>query len=239
MDKKNVFQKLAVETAQTQSDMLAQRIKGMIVSGELETGFVFPNENEFCKILNVGRGTLREAYKILDTQGFILRTKHGTYIKDRDDIARQGDFKASLLLAKTKELTEFVGALEPSAVYLAVSHIDEEKLAKLERLMISCEEEKNTSRMLDKNHEFHAYLRSLCENHLIISALEAYYDAFDKKIVHPIYHEEESQEKFRQKSLAQHRELYEAIKDGDAQRAKTIMYNHLKSDVDFLVERKL
>ena len=78
MDNEKLLDKLVVNEIKTQSDFLADRIRDMIASGEFGDGYAFPNENDFCKRLKVSRGTLREAYKILDTQGFIHRKKHGT-----------------------------------------------------------------------------------------------------------------------------------------------------------------
>lgn len=200
MKNNGIFDKLVVEEIKTQSDYLADKIKGMIVSGEFEEGFVFPNENEFCKILNVSRSTLREAYKILDTQGFIKRTKHGTYIKHADDIAKQGNFAATLELADRQEMEEFILALEPEAVYLAAQKIDEEGIKKLEELMLACEEAfDDDNALIQTNYEFHTYLRQLADNNLIISAITAYYDIFNQQVIGNIYVWDKNLGPFKQK----------------------------------------
>ncbi|WP_164914405.1 FadR/GntR family transcriptional regulator [Aminipila luticellarii] len=232
MEKEKLFDKLVINEIKTQSDFLADKIKEMIVSRELDDGFVFPNENEFCKKLNVSRSTLREAYKILDTQGFIRRTKHGTYIKCREDIAKQGNFMASLELADNRELIEFVCALEPEAVFLAAKNIDEEGITRLEALMNECEEvADNWRELLVKNYEFHAYIRSLANNNLITSALTAYYDIFNQQIIENIYSRSTDTSAFRKESLQQHRELFHAIKNHEAEKAKNIAYDHLSYDI--------
>lgn len=123
MKKQDLLEKLVVTEIKTQSDYLADKIRNMIISGELDDNFKFPNEMEFSKKLNVSRTTLREAYKVLTTQGFIRITKHGTYVKSRADIAKQGDFVASLDLADKREMLEFVCALEPEAVALAAKKL--------------------------------------------------------------------------------------------------------------------
>ena len=53
MNNTSILEKLAVKELKTQSDYLADKIKGMITSGEIKQGFKFPNENDFCKQLNV------------------------------------------------------------------------------------------------------------------------------------------------------------------------------------------
>lgn len=232
MEKEKLLDKLVVNEIKTQSDFLADKIKEMIVSRELDDGFVFPNENEFCKRLNVSRSTLREAYKILDTQGFIRRTKHGTYIKCREDIAKQGNFMASLELADNREMIEFVCALEPEAVFLAAKNIDEEGIIKLESLLNACEDAVDWRELLVRNYEFHAYIRGLANNNLITSALTAYYDIFNQQIIENIYSQNKDTSGFRTKSLQQHKELFDALKNHEAEKAKNIAYNHLIYDIE-------
>lgn len=234
MENEKLLDKLAINEIKSQSDYLADKIKDMIVSKDLEDGFIFPNENEFCKRLNVSRSTLREAYKILDTQGFIHRTKHGTYVRGREDIARQGNFTASLELADTDEAVEFVCALEPEAVALAAKKVGEEGLEKLKKLMIECEASiDNPKALMENNYQFHAYVRSLAENNLIISALTAYYDIFNHLIIENIYSQNIETSDFRRKSVEEHRHLFEAIKNHDAEKAKEIAYHHLIESIDY------
>lgn len=229
----DLLDKLAVNEIKTQSSYLADNIKNMIVSREINDEFKFPNEIEFCKKLNVGRATLREAYKILDTQGFIRITKQGTYVKCRDDIAKKGDFMASLELADKREMIEFVCALEPEAVFLAAKKIDENAIGKLEELMNECEAAINNSKeLLKKNYQFHSYIRSLANNNLITSALTAYYDIFNHHIIENIYSLNNNIVEFKVKSVEQHRELFSALKSKDAEKAKNIAYHHLLDDIE-------
>ena len=228
-----LLNKLALEEIKTQSDHLADKIRNMIVSRELKDGFKFPNEVEFCKTLNVSRATLREAYKILTTQGFIRIAKHGTYVRCRDDIAKQGDFVASLELADLREMQEFVCALEPAAVFLAAQKIDDAGLERLERLMEACEAAANNPKeLLEKNYQFHACIRELADNTLIISALAAYYDIFNQQVIENIYSSHSNLNDFIAQSLRQHRELFDAMKNNDAEKAKIIAYHHLADDVE-------
>lgn len=233
MENNQLLSKLAVDQIKTQSDFLADRIKDMIVDEELQDGFTFPNEAEFCKILNVSRSTLREAYKILDTQGFIRRTKRGTYIRSRDEIAEQGNFTASLELSSYREMCEFVCALEPEAVYLAAKKITEEDLVQLHQLMEEVEHcENDYKALMKKNSEFHGFIRRIADNNLITSALTAYYDSFSQQIVENIYAQNDNLEEFLQNSLKDHRELYAALQAHDSEKARDIEYRHLLADLE-------
>lgn len=233
MENENVLDKLAVTEIKTQSDYLADKIRNMIISRDLGDNFNFPNELEFSKKLNVSRATLREAYKVLATQGFLRIAKHGTYVKDRQDIAKQGAFTASLDLADKREMLEFVCALEPQAVYLAAQKIDAAGLKTLEEMLIACETvADNSKELIEKNYEFHAYIRELAKNTLITSALAAYYDIFNQQIIGKIYSSDVDIVEFRTNSLKQHRELFQAFKNNDADKARDIAYQHLIDDIE-------
>lgn len=63
------------------ADALFQRLRELILSGQIPAGFVFPKEPVFCEQLGVSRSTLREAYKALESMGFIQRVKRlGTIV---------------------------------------------------------------------------------------------------------------------------------------------------------------
>ncbi len=238
MDKTELLGKLTIDQYKTQSDYLADKIKQMIANKEFEDGFVFPNENEFCKILNVSRGTLRDAYKKLDTQGFIERTKQGTFIKCRETIAKQGNYTASLELATTQEMFEFISAFEPEAVCLAAQKIDEEGIRRMEELLEACERCASDHAALNAaNYKFHEFIRMQSKNNLVISALTAYYDIFNKHVIDMIYLLlQEGANTFRDQALEQHRDLLAAFKTRDGEKARTIAYEHLQADLKLYAE---
>lgn len=234
MDNKDKFNNIAFTETKTQSDILADRIKSMISSKELEEGYQFPNENEFCRILNVGRGTLREAYMILDSHGYIRRTKHGTFVRKKEEIARQGNFLASLELAETREMVEFVCALEPEAVFLAAKRIDEQQLKEIYELIQECKKNKDDPKKISEcNYRLHEYIRNASGNQLIISALTAYYDIFNQQVIQHIYSDQGEGALFLENALRQHEELWIALKHHDAEAARKITYEHLLADVEY------
>ena len=233
MSNTTFLDKLIVDEVKTQSDYLAERIKDMIISNEFPNNYKFPNELEFSKKLNVSRATLREAYKILSAQGFLRITKHGTYVKDRYDIAKQGNFTASLDLADEHELIDFMLTVEPAAVALSTKKITEEELMQLEKIMIDCENSQNEQKQfMELNRQFHSLIREASHNTPLTSALSAYYDIFDRHIVGKIYTSDMDVTEFKRISLVQHRELFEALKERDFLKAQAIEYQHLVHDIE-------
>lgn len=50
--------KLRFDLKGNAADILAEKLKDMIISGEVEPGYLFPSENIFCEQLCVSRSTL-------------------------------------------------------------------------------------------------------------------------------------------------------------------------------------
>ena len=96
MNYNKVLAELAVNTHKNMANQLYERIQRMIISGRLPSGFTFPSESDFCEKLGIGRTTLREAYKALEANGYITRTKRGTIINDAEKIAAALPFSVAL-----------------------------------------------------------------------------------------------------------------------------------------------
>ena len=60
-DTPSLFDSLFIENKKHISEELFEKLRDAILRGELPAGYVFPNENELCQKLNIGRGSLREA----------------------------------------------------------------------------------------------------------------------------------------------------------------------------------
>ena len=226
----NPFQKIATNK-KTQADQLADNLRQMIITKQLNPEKAFPNENEMCVLLNVSRSTLREAYKILEIQGYISRTKHGTYVKEMDEVAMSGSFNASLELSKYNDLIEFLLILETEAVHLAASRATDEELAEIEAIMHECEENCHIPGAIETlNYQFHLKIRVAAKNKLIVSALSATYDQFNQKIIHKLIVNDE--DGFMEQCLEDHRNLFQAIKEKNADKAKEIAKEHLLRDVE-------
>lgn len=227
----NPFNRIAREERKSHADYLADELRNMIIQGTLTSEYAFPNENEMCKQLNVSRGTLREAYKILEIQGYISRSKHGTFVKEKGEIVMDGNFSATLELSKYNELIEFVCILESEAARLAAKCATDEELQEIEKYSTLCEINKKIPGAIEEyNHQFHLAIRGASHNQLMVSALSASYDMFKQKIIKKLIVDDA--EGFMDNCIAQHKELFEAIKSKDQEKAKHIAYKHLMSDVE-------
>jgi DNA-binding FadR family transcriptional regulator len=66
------------------SERVADRIEQMIFANEINPGDKIPNEYELMKSLNIGRGTIREAIKILASRNVLeIKRGYGTYVCEK------------------------------------------------------------------------------------------------------------------------------------------------------------
>ncbi len=50
-----------------------EEIRNFIIEQKMDAGDFLPSENEFCQLLGISRGTLREAMRLLEEEGSVLR----------------------------------------------------------------------------------------------------------------------------------------------------------------------
>ena len=81
------FEKLAgfgavQESGKSLAEQVADRISDMIREQALTAGEKLPNEFELASLLNVGRGTVREAVKLLVSRSVLeIRRGKGTFVE--------------------------------------------------------------------------------------------------------------------------------------------------------------
>ncbi|QIK57247.1 FadR family transcriptional regulator [Erysipelothrix sp. HDW6A] len=216
------------------ANMLADKLAKLILEGKLEANSMLPNENEMCKLLSVGRSTIREAYKVLDTMGYITRTKTGTNINDVHSLAIKGSFQTSLKLTDLEELVEFILLLEPKAAYYAALRATDEELVEIKKYLDECANYNGDIKVLEKaNRLFHEKIRHASHNKVLVSAIAASFGAFEEFIVKPVYKEDKESIDFLNQCIVEHQELFDAILEKDASRAQEISELHLRADVRF------
>ena len=121
------------------SDVLAARLQEQILSGTYAPGAALPTERELVSTTGLGRGSVREALRILEAQG-LVRTRAGRYggsvVSKPTDALLAGHIG---LFAKghsvsLRALVEARQALEPMVAGLAAKNRTPDDLAALKRI---------------------------------------------------------------------------------------------------------
>lgn len=186
---------------------IADNIEERILNGELRPGERL-TEQAMCDILEVSRSPLREAFRILENQGFL------------ENKARKGVFVAKLNRKDAIDIYVIRANLESLATFLAVKK-EEPKLAKelraLHEKMKSSAAAKNFDEYRRLNAQFHKTLISACGNNILAEMLER----FDKQTMRYRLRILGSESRVKA-SLENHEVLIRSIEEGDAVAAEKV-----------------
>ena len=205
-------------------DQLAEKIRYLIVNNDIAQGYVFPNENDFCAFLKVGRGTLREAYKILEWQGFISRSRRGTVVNDWNDIAEKLPLAVALEISDIQDLLEFRCMVEEQTAELAATRRTDEDIVKMGMSMDNMQKNAdNASKLAFYDTVFHLELAHASGNRLldtVTNAITTSYAASFFKLF-------DTHEDLRGRAIEYHRRIYNAVTNRDSTEARKAMREHI------------
>lgn len=197
-----------------------------------------PPERVMLETYNIGRGTLREALRLLEFQGVILLKPGpgGGPVLQRPDASF---LSSSLILlmqlsgAPFRVTVEARSALEPMISRLAATRMTDESLAELE----ACVEQ-----MADELHDEHSFLETNKQFHDIIAwgsgnplfgylvdSLENILDGTALGIDYPAHR--------REAILTAHRDIYAALVRRDPDESERKMSRHIDAYVSYAKRR--
>ncbi|HKM06953.1 MAG TPA: GntR family transcriptional regulator [Sphaerochaeta sp.] len=119
-------------------DGVIEKIKELLMERKLSPGDMIPNETSLAESLKVGRGTIREALKILSAYGVVeIKQGHGTFISSASN-KRLFNPQLFQILVQDRDytsLTQVRELLEEGIVKLVIGSASDEELAQLEEAM--------------------------------------------------------------------------------------------------------
>jgi len=192
-------------------------LRGAIERGEYAIGEKLPSEAELCRQLEVSRPVLREALRALQVMGLtVSRTGKGTFvIANAVEDPTFGDYAASDLLEVRRHIEI------PVAGYAAARRTPE-NLDHLAHLLDRMEHETDTTAWVAMDTLFHLGVAEASQNPVFRRVIEEIRDALAR------------QSTFlnqlggrREQSNREHREIVEALMDGNQTDAVEAMAHHL------------
>ncbi len=138
MDNTTLFE--ATEPRSTAVEQVVDAIRTSLVQRKLKPGDLIPSEGELADMLHVGRGSIREAMKILSAFGVIeIRRGYGTYVATTANKKLFDPLLFRLLVSQTDiaELVELRMMVETGVVSLLVRHMDEQSFRELEEAFLA------------------------------------------------------------------------------------------------------
>lgn len=197
----------------TLHEEIANNLREMIMSGELREGDKI-KEDELCHLMGISKTPLREALRVLSVEGLIRL------------VANRGAFVSTPTFDEIKEMFDVMSVLEGVCAHAAAEKMSDGDFLSLERLhqkLENCFERRNQKEYIRHNNAYHSFLQELAGNrtlNLIINGLR-------QKILLYRFQSLNLPERFDQ-SIQEHRDLLEAFRNRNPEKAEDLMRLHLK-----------
>jgi len=216
-------------------ESLANVLGSEIVGGTHPPGSLLPNEFEMRERFSVSRTALRESYRVLTAKGLIVsRPKVGTRVRPKSDW-NMLDPEVLAWHLQTVPTEAFVTDLfvlremvEPAAAALAATLRPAATVDRIARAYAEMERMRDgTGDIITADLQFHLAILEATGN-LFIGALGGLIHA---ALLGSFKLGWESPAKMQENRLLQHRAVFEAIRDGDAERARAGMMQLLQDSI--------
>ncbi|WP_330257265.1 FCD domain-containing protein [Nocardia sp. NBC_00565] len=215
------------------AELVAADLRRRIIRGELSEGDALPSESELTTQFGVSRPTLREAYRVLESESLIVIRRGvngGARVQPprREVAARYAGFILEYQGASIRDVYEARAALEvPSVGQLARKRTDED-LAALTEALDRYEGECDPHGSIRLHGEFHQLVVALAGNETLALLSEMLHHIIEIANVSLQPEVGPSAERARRKTRKTHRKLVELIRDRDSGGAEQLWRRHLE-----------
>lgn len=213
------------------ADVLAGRLREQILRGDLAEGSDLPTERDLGEQAGVSRATVREALRILDSEGLIdtrVGRNGGSFVARPTSAGIEHSVEIFIRGQRIRldAVLEARWAIEPASARFAALHRTEDDLAELERCQQALEQAafgKDIALYVRANLDWHVQVVRSSHNELMI--------AFIAAVAQPVYEASDvegfSSPGVRQAVIRAHASVLDAIRARDADAAERRMARHV------------
>jgi GntR family transcriptional repressor for pyruvate dehydrogenase complex len=212
------------------SEAVADNIRQAIFAGKILPGHKLPAEREMAARYRTSRVALREALRALENEGLIIVKRGyggGAFVSDFDNALRalRDSLNTVVKLGQTKSshLTEVREILEPQIAEIATLRATSSDLQAIEAIVVAQEEELKTGKLSRRyDMEFHRCVVKATGNPVLSVVVNAINDSLRESIFRSKLSKE-----MRNRVVSNHRNIYEALRSGNAGEAQKLMSDHV------------
>ena len=207
-----------------------EKVKKMILSGELKPGEKLPPEREFAEKLEVSRNSVREAIRIMDMMGIVSSQQgSGNYVtcEFQKSITETMAMMFAMDQVNDKQISQVRYSLEVLAFTLALDRVREEDLAKMEECVEKLDKNGDSKNNATLDKIIHYTLARASGNQLLIDILEAcsgVLDIFIEDMRYGILKNENRKTELNEC----HRHLVDALREGDREKGLQALKRHFE-----------
>lgn len=195
----------------------ADRIRNLIELGELKPGEKI-SEKQLCETFGISRTPLREALKVLTSEGLI------------EMLPNRGARVSRLTLDDVRQTYDVMGALEGLSGETACRHISDAEVAhicELHEQMIGHFERKELQAYFHANKQIHESILAASRNELL---LEMYHNLSQR--VKQVRYSAEMTDPYWRKAVSDHEQMIDALRKRDGKRLGDILRHHLSHKLE-------
>jgi GntR family transcriptional repressor for pyruvate dehydrogenase complex len=225
---------LHVDASQTLlSTLLADRIRVLILDGTFPAGRPLPAERPLAERFGVSRGSIRDAFRTLETIGLLV-TRHGQGTFPQElDVDRLVAPLASVLSYRhdlQDELLDVRRMFEPAVARAAAMRVTDADLADLRRIVDAQRRKlKNGRSALIEDTAFHAALARATRNRVVVSIMATLNDLLVESRKRTL-----KQKGRPRRSVLGHEAVVQALRRRDPDAAGEAMRAHIDQIADLL-----
>ena len=197
----------------SKSDFMASLLRELIISGDLKPGEQL-RQRDLAERFGVSVTPVREALRWLESEGLVRYDAH------------KGSTVVQAEAGTTKEKYQIRAVLEGLAASLATPKISDEDIRELESYNEQLADANlNPSHINDLNRTLHFRVYEIAGSPLLLALMRLLWQSFPKgpQVARP-----------RDESVADHRQLIEALRDRDAARAQAVTQQHILGAIRYL-----
>ena len=144
-------------------------LRQYVLSDEIQIGDKLPTEKHLCTSLGVGRGTVREAIRLLQAKGLVeIRPSRGAFVLQKHETQHEdviGWFHDNEF--EVRDLNDIRTAIEPLAVKLAIQRCSNDEIRRLRDIhqqSVLAAQRNDAPQLARLDEEFHSYIFECARN---------------------------------------------------------------------------
>ena len=217
-------------------ESVIEQIMNLIKNNKLKPGDKLPPERELAEKLSISRGSLREAFRVLESRGLIKsKPGGGRYIREIRKNGHNSTENIILSLEKSSilELLEAREMFEVKIAEITVQRATPEDIELIEKALNKMNEKEGLKddKKTESDTEFHLAIARASHNFVFVNIIKLHLDLL-----------KDTREKTqqipgrREKRWREHQAILQAIKEHDSKKAGEAMLKHLRNVREVLVK---
>lgn len=203
-----------------------KEIEKIILEGNMAPGDVLPTERELAQAFGISRGTLREAFRILEREGLIetrpgggrFLSKNLTQAEDKNRIIENIERATIIELVEAREI------FEAGIVELAAKRATEQDIIEIENALEKWGEiDQDSDDPSSPDQAFHLSIAKATHNVVLVNLIDLHMDLLQKTRSKTIEIPGRKEEVYKE-----HFNIVQAIKEHNPEKAKAAIIHHLE-----------